>query len=718
MTDEEDLCVEIHQQSDQCEFVTLHCDDGELLDYLRFYYCTLTGGWKSIGVPLLFVWAIFLLSLLASTADMFFVPTLDKISCKLRLSQAVAGITLIALGNGAPDVITAYSVMDVSQDLPLLLGALIGATYCVLTLVLGVTIFANNSPIPIKPAGFYRDLAAYWVLFITNVVICYNGQITWFEAVLYFAVYLCYVLVVVILDRRKSEPRPLDISETDPLLQRSRSDLESTDGFAGVGGDASLHPRWSEDGGASPAAHVDEVFVGSHTSKSPATWSLMGSDRGALDTSIHIHDFAEAAELTDDQEEFLPPFLEPPDGSASVLAIAYWICTWPFTFLRCLTIPTVELAGQRYYQRRRWMLLLSPTLAFFLVTFATLGAKSITHSYPFFSANLPLWLIVCILGLATVVLFLVLEIVITAASCAICGRPGSWGQMVRIREPSVCRSCRALSMCVVRDHSVRASGTSPLRFGPTEGRPIPVSSLSAETVRKHEVEAMKLGSSVGAGGSLAHDGFEHQAGLGHTHRESCGNLSDSTSAQSASEYPLPRRSTVTMDLSTLNQWPIYLVSFVMSIVWMRLIGGEVVACLIAMGKILDVSTVILGLTVVALGNSIGDVITSLVVARQGLGEMAVASCFGSPLFSEALGIGTAMSYWCFKHWPDAYEVDIHSKDFSRVKMLWWFIGGTLILNMAVFRFSNFSPPPLYGLLLCMLYFVFIAVAIAVELDYL
>ena len=59
---------------------------------------------------LVFVLLILLLllciSLLASTADNFFVPPMEYLSEKLKLSPDIAGITLLALGNGAPDVMT------------------------------------------------------------------------------------------------------------------------------------------------------------------------------------------------------------------------------------------------------------------------------------------------------------------------------------------------------------------------------------------------------------------------------------------------------------------------------------------------------------------------------------------------------------------------------------------------------------------------------------
>lgn len=54
-------------------------------------------------------------------ADNFFVPPLNLLSEKLKLSPSIAGITLLAVGNGAPDVFTAYAGLK-QDELRLVLG--------------------------------------------------------------------------------------------------------------------------------------------------------------------------------------------------------------------------------------------------------------------------------------------------------------------------------------------------------------------------------------------------------------------------------------------------------------------------------------------------------------------------------------------------------------------------------------------------------------------
>lgn len=54
------------------------------------------------------------------------------------------------------------------------------------------------------------------------------------------------------------------------------------------------------------------------------------------------------------------------------------------------------------------------------------------------------------------------------------------------------------------------------------------------------------------------------------------------------------------------------------------------------------SVAILGLTVLAIGNSVGDWVADTAVARAGQPGMGVASCFGSPLLNDVLGLSVAL----------------------------------------------------------------------------
>ncbi|KAI0193077.1 Sodium/calcium exchanger protein-domain-containing protein [Xylaria flabelliformis] len=84
--------------------------------------------------------------------------------------------------------------------------------------------------------------------------------------------------------------------------------------------------------------------------------------------------------------------------------------------------------------------------------------------------------------------------------------------------------------------------------------------------------------------------------------------------------------------------------FVIAIAWISTVAGEVVGILKAFGVILDISEAILGLTVFAVGNSVGDLVADVTVARLGYPVMALSACFGGPLLNILLGIGLGGAY--------------------------------------------------------------------------
>lgn len=87
-----------------------------------------------------------------------------------------------------------------------------------------------------------------------------------------------------------------------------------------------------------------------------------------------------------------------------------------------------------------------------------------------------------------------------------------------------------------------------------------------------------------------------------------------------------------------------LAGFIVSIAWISTIAAQVVAILKAFAIILNMSHAILGLTVFAVGNSLGDLVADITVARLGYPVMALSACFGGPMLNILLGIGLSGSW--------------------------------------------------------------------------
>lgn len=75
-------------------------------------------------------------------------------------------------------------------------------------------------------------------------------------------------------------------------------------------------------------------------------------------------------------------------------------------------------------------------------------------------------------------------------------------------------------------------------------------------------------------------------------------------------------------------------SFAGSILVIYNVAKEVVSVMTVVGIISDMSDSMVGLSILAWGNSIGDAFSNIALARQGYQQMAFAACFGGPMFSE------------------------------------------------------------------------------------
>lgn len=82
------------------------------------------------------------------------------ISQTLGLSQSVAGVTLIAFGNGSPDIFAAIAGMRQGRP-ELVIGGLFGGGAFVTMFVVGA-IFASKS-FRLLPVPFIRDLLFYFL---------------------------------------------------------------------------------------------------------------------------------------------------------------------------------------------------------------------------------------------------------------------------------------------------------------------------------------------------------------------------------------------------------------------------------------------------------------------------------------------------------------------------------------------------------------------------
>lgn len=72
------------------------------------YFCNIDQSKFELALfSVLFVFCCF--HFIGSTAENYLTPAIGNIIKKLNISEILAGVTFVAFGNGAPDVITSFS---------------------------------------------------------------------------------------------------------------------------------------------------------------------------------------------------------------------------------------------------------------------------------------------------------------------------------------------------------------------------------------------------------------------------------------------------------------------------------------------------------------------------------------------------------------------------------------------------------------------------------
>uniref|UniRef100_A0A8B9PLU8 Mitochondrial sodium/calcium exchanger protein n=1 Tax=Apteryx owenii TaxID=8824 RepID=A0A8B9PLU8_APTOW len=150
--------------------------------------------------------------------------------------------------------------------------------------------------------------------------------------------------------------------------------------------------------------------------------------------------------------------------------------------------------------------------------------------------------------------------------------------------------------------------------------------------------------------------------------------------------------------------------FLASAMWINAAATELVNILRTLGVIFQLSNTVLGLTLLAWGNSVGDTFSDLTMARQGYPRMAFSACFGGIIFNILVGVGLG----CLLQMTSSQMVVKLEPD----SLLVWILAGALGLSL-VFSFvavpaQCFQLGKAYGACLILYYLAFLCVALLTE----
>ncbi|KAH9363143.1 hypothetical protein HPB48_011889 [Haemaphysalis longicornis] len=595
------VCERVHDLNStalRCSFVRTTADchaDESWLEYTTFVYCGPWAPYLPVGAEVL--WLLLLFLVLGMTADDFLCPALVVVSRTLRLSESVAGVTLLAFGNGAPDIIS--SLAGIEQSRPsLVIGELLGAGTFVTSVVAGSVFLLCR--FQLEADSFLRDTIFYLAASFWAFYLFYTGGVTLGHAVGFLGLYAVYIAVV-LAGHFWKQAHPEDLVpvkafvEEAPQESPARSHLlvppsspdwkderrPSLSSMSSVGSTHETRRRRSSTGSLhrhhehAIAAFVQasyEASVERRISQCSQPPQLVVSERTPLLGASSVAERPPEPGPPGPWAEFLSQLVpwDPAEwAERGVAGKVYDMVTFPLRFVLVLTVPVVDYENAK----------------------------------------------------------------------------DNW-----------CRPLNALH-CV----------TAPLFVVVVLGR--------ADDYVFDKMPAMALGLLVGGPVALL--------------------------VWLSSSFERP----------PCFHWVFGYAGFALSVLWIYGVASELLGLLRAFGLVAGLSDAILGLTVLAWGNSLGDFVTNVAVARQGYPSMAMAACFGGPLLNLLMGVGLP---YTIRLAPEGFAARLPLLLTTLVQTLYGGLVASLVLSLYATLFCRYQSSRVHGALLLALYALFLVVAVVVE----
>ena len=157
----------------------------------------------------------------------------------------------------------------------------------------------------------------------------------------------------------------------------------------------------------------------------------------------------------------------------------------------------------------------------------------------------------------------------------------------------------------------------------------------------------------------------------------------------------------------LSRFP-YLV-FLMSVGMISLLSWILVKSAVGISAILGVPELIIGLTIVAVGTSVPDLISSMIVAKQGRPGMAINNALGSNIFDILIGLGLPfLIYMVFN--SEGFALESQDLVVSVVILL-----SSALVLLIYFLLVKWHTSRSFGIALLMMYLVYLGYVIVTAL---
>uniref|UniRef100_A0ABD2XM23 Sodium/calcium exchanger membrane region domain-containing protein n=1 Tax=Trichogramma kaykai TaxID=54128 RepID=A0ABD2XM23_9HYME len=150
--------------------------------------------------------------------------------------------------------------------------------------------------------------------------------------------------------------------------------------------------------------------------------------------------------------------------------------------------------------------------------------------------------------------------------------------------------------------------------------------------------------------------------------------------------------------------------FLVAMLVVYLMAKEVMSVLQCIGFASGISDAMLGITLLAWGNSVGDLISNVTIARRGFPRMGFSACFGGPMFNTLMGLGLTYGLAVAKE-PEL-KIKIRTSHMAMGCLA--FLLSSLVASLIYLTITGFAARRSYGFLLYTVYAVFMTINLLSE----
>lgn len=269
-----------------------------IVNYIQLYYCSPYSSdktsWHITMAVFLFVWLAQLFVWLGVSASEYFSPNISTLSQALHMPDTLAGVTLLALGNGAPDLFSTFSAVR-SGSGALAMGQLIGSASFIVCVVVGATTLVVPE-YQVSRLAYLRELSFFVATVGMVTVIVLSEALTQTLAMLMVGLYLVYVITVMVTSRYEESEilsHQQNGEEASSCSVPSSTELFPQDHQNIYNEQTSLliEPPGHHTAGTDRAGHrrrqtINNVYEYCHSSHSNYSWSIPSQTATNSGTSV------------------------------------------------------------------------------------------------------------------------------------------------------------------------------------------------------------------------------------------------------------------------------------------------------------------------------------------------------------------------------------------------------------------------------------------------